>query len=173
MKAKVFVLGAILATSLVAVDFNGKTNADIIASTDSKNPTSLAESAFEIDKRVGAQKTEIRDTCFKIYNLIKNELSGKTPEERQKFMDEFRKAYNAKLDALSTAQKAEFQAQACGRGFKKDKMKPFKNDAKGGFKQRPKFRKDFNGTKMSPRPRFGQGDAEIPPMPPKPKPVEK
>lgn len=173
MKAKVFILGAILATSLAAVDFNGKTNAEIIASTDSKNPTSLAESAFEIDKRVGAQKKEIKDTCFKIHNLIKNELSGKTPEERQKFMDEFRKAYNAKLDALSTAQKAEFQAQACGRGFKKDKMKPFKNGVKGGFKHAPKFRKDFNGTRMSPRPRFGQGDAEIPPMPPKPKPAEK
>lgn len=158
MKTKIFVLSAILATSLVAADFSGKTNADIIASTDSKNPVSLADSAFELDKRIGAQKKEIRDTCFKIHNLVKNELNGKSPEEKKKFMEEFRKAYNAKLDALPSAQKAEFDAQACKFGPKNDKIKHFKKDGKGGFKQAPKFGKDFNGTKP-PKPKFGKGEA--------------
>ena len=73
-------------------------------------------------------------------------------------MEEFRKAYNAKLDALPSAQKAEFDAQACKFGPKNDKIKHFKKDGKGGFKQAPKFGKDFNGTKP-PKPKFGKGEA--------------
>ncbi|MBR7047915.1 MAG: DUF1104 domain-containing protein [Campylobacter sp.] len=167
MKTKFLVLAAVLATSLVAADFSGKTNAEVIASTDSKSPASLANSAFELDKRIGAQKKEIMETCFKFHNLMKNELNGKSPEEKKKFMDEFRKAYNAQLDSLSSAEKAEFNTQACKFGPKNDKIKHFKKDGKGGFNHAPKFGKDFNGTKPV-RPKFGKGDAEIPPQP-KPK----
>ena len=63
------------------------------------------------------------ETCFKFHNLMKNELSGKSPEEKKKFMDEFRKAYNAQLDSLSSAEKAEFNIQACKFGPKNDKIK--------------------------------------------------
>ena len=103
---------------------------------------------------------------------MKNELSGKSPEEKKKFIDEFRKAYNAKLNALSSSEKAEFDTQACKFGLKNDKIKAIKKDSKGGFKKAPKFGKDFNGT-MPVKPKFGKGDAGIPPMPPKPQPEPK
>ncbi|MBO7370418.1 MAG: hypothetical protein J6U11_05175, partial [Campylobacter sp.] len=136
-----------------------------------KNASSLASSAFEINKRASAAQKEISDSCEKIANLMKNELKGKTPEEKQKFMIEFRKAYNDKIASMSSSEKAEFNDGICKKFVKNDKMLPFKKDGKDMKKN------GFGKGKVALPPKDGfckgefcKGEVGLPPQPPKPKP---
>lgn len=119
MKKVIFGLSFVV-ISLFANDFD-----DSISKIDTKNPASFAESAFDINKKVGVALKNSKIACEKFDNLLKNELSGKTQEQKDEFLKAYKKAYDDKIASLSAEEKAEFKRNACGKfhNFDKDKFK--------------------------------------------------
>ena len=145
MKKIIFSLSVVTAC-LFANDFGSS-----ISKIDAKNPASFAESAFDINKKVGVAMKNSKNACEKFDNLLKNELSTKTKEEKEQFLKAYKKAYDDKIANLPIEEKAEFTKNACGKfhkfGKKIDKKGKFGEfDKKGKFDKFNQF--DKNATKF-------------------------
>ncbi|WP_298787673.1 DUF1104 domain-containing protein, partial [uncultured Campylobacter sp.] len=98
---KIVLAGVLVAGVLFAADFQNSTPEQINAAVAGADAKSLSEAAFEIDKRAGELRAQARDLKRGFKTEFKKKLDAMGVEDREKFLDEFRKNYNAQAGKLS------------------------------------------------------------------------
>ena len=134
---KIVLASVLVAGVLFAADFGSSTPEQINASVASADAKSLSEAALEIDKRAGELRAQARDLKRGFKTEFKKKLDAMSVEDREKFLDEFRKNYNAQAGKLSAEQAdrldielkdrgnfGKFKTPACGFGPHRSQMVP-------------------------------------------------
>lgn len=134
---KIVLASVLVAGVLFAADFSSSTPEQINASIAGADAKSLSEAAFEIDKRAGELRAQARDLKRGFKTEFKKKLDAMSVEDREKFLDEFRKNYNAQAGKLSVEQAdrldielkdrsnfGKFKRPACGFGPHRSHMAP-------------------------------------------------
>jgi len=98
---KIVLASVLVAGVLFAADFSSSTPEQINASIADADAKSLSEAAFEIDKRAGELRAQARDLKRGFKAEFKRKLDAMSVEDREKFLDEFRKNYNAQAGKLA------------------------------------------------------------------------
>ena len=149
---KIVLASVLVAGVLFAADFSSSTPEQINAAVAGADAKSLSEAAFEIDKRAGDLKRGFKTE-------FKKKLDAMSVEDREKFLDEFRKNYNAQAGKLSVEQADRLDIELKDRG----NFGKFKRPAHGFGPHRSQAAPGECGH-MPPR---GMGDGAGPAMPPR------
>lgn len=113
MKMSVIISSLLVASTVFAADFAGKSNSQIISSINSSDTKSLADAAFELRKRASFAEKEIKDSCFAFHNIMQNEMKGKNAQDKIAFRDEFHKELSNNMKNLSSDEKIVFDFNVC------------------------------------------------------------
>jgi len=113
---KIVLASVLVAGVLFAADFQNSTPEQINAAVASADAKSLSEAAFEIDKRAGELRAQARDLKRGFKTEFKKKLDAMSVEDREKFLDEFRKNYNAQAGKLSVEQADRLDIELKDRG---------------------------------------------------------
>ncbi|WP_299085107.1 DUF1104 domain-containing protein [uncultured Campylobacter sp.] len=113
---KIVLASVLVAGVLFAADFQNSTPEQINASIAGADAKSLSEAAFEIDKRAGELRAQARDLKRGFKTEFKKKLDAMSVEDREKFLDEFRKNYNAQAGKLSVEQADRLDIELKDRG---------------------------------------------------------
>lgn len=114
---KLGLIAILVAGSLFASSISDSSNEQLnsmIAGADAKT---LSEISFEIHKRAGKLDSQIADIRGDFREQMRKKMSAMSPDERVKFMQEYRAMMSDKIDALSVKEAREmgFYAYRAGQ----------------------------------------------------------
>ena len=156
---KIVLASVLVAGVLFAADFSSSTPEQINAAVAGADAKSLSEAAFEIDKRAGELRAQARDLKRGFKTELKKKLDAMSVEDREKFLDEFRKNYNVQAGKLSVEQADRLDIELKDRG----NFGKFKRPAHGFGPHRSQMTPGECGH----MPHKGMGDGAGPAMPPR------
>ncbi|MBE3022757.1 DUF1104 domain-containing protein [Campylobacter sp. 7477a] len=114
---KKLVLAAMLvAGSVFAAPFEKNTNDELYAMIATSDAKTLGEISFEIHKRVGKLHREAMDIRGGFHDKMYEKMSKMKPEDRDKFMRDFRDSFSNKIDALSVKEARGMGLYGMGMG---------------------------------------------------------
>ncbi|WP_169785017.1 DUF1104 domain-containing protein [Campylobacter curvus] len=133
---KIALVAVLMAGSMFAASLEKSTNEELYAMMANADAKTLSDIAFEIDKRVGELKAQIKDTKRGFKSEMRKKLEGMSAADRYKFMQDFRTGYNEKVSTLSVkeADRLDIELKKMDDDFDK-------HHHEGGFMDGKKFDK--------------------------------
>ncbi|NLY03857.1 MAG: hypothetical protein GXZ15_03350 [Campylobacter sp.] len=110
---KMFFSLVFTAISVFGVDFTGMSNLAVVDSIKKGDIVSYADVGFELSKRASIENIDTKDACLVYTNMLKEELIGKSIDQRRAFKNELNVYFYGNLAKLDKSQRDRFDRRIC------------------------------------------------------------